>query len=186
MTSKRDQIFDATRDLIFEQGLQDSSMSQIARRANVGMGTIYNYFDSKEELVFSLYSEIKTAMDASIMSGYDASQPVVKRFFHLLRHVVRFGIAHPREFRLTGQLSMVPYVQEQAGGKDYALVTAFDQLFKDAQEQHLIKEMSSNAIGLLILGAINALVEAHAMKQITLEEDLIDMIVTACWDAIKR
>ena len=44
MTSKRDQIIYATRDLIFEQGLQDISMSQIAQRAEVGMGTIYNYF----------------------------------------------------------------------------------------------------------------------------------------------
>jgi TetR/AcrR family transcriptional regulator, repressor of fatR-cypB operon len=37
--------------MILEYGLQDISMSQIAQRAGVGMGTIYNYFASKEDLV---------------------------------------------------------------------------------------------------------------------------------------
>jgi len=59
MSRKRDQIILATRDLVFEQGLQDVAMSQIAQRVQVGMGTIYNYFHSKEDLVFCLFSEIK-------------------------------------------------------------------------------------------------------------------------------
>src|SRR5258708_37026825 len=114
MTSKRDQITRATRDLIFEQGLQDISMSQIAQRAEVGMGTIYNYFERKEELVFSLYSEIKAAMSDYVLDGYDESAPVVVRFMHLLRRVAYFGIEHPREFRLTEQLSSVPFIHEMS------------------------------------------------------------------------
>src|SRR5581483_927722 len=77
MSSKSDQIILAARDLVFEQGLQDVTMSQIAQRAQVGMGTIYNYFPSKEDLVFCLFSEIKTAMSLHVLEGYDLTQPVV-------------------------------------------------------------------------------------------------------------
>ena len=64
MSSKRDHIMLATRDLVFEQQIQDVTRCPRLRgqRAQVGMGTIYNYFPSKEDLVFCLFSEVKAAM----------------------------------------------------------------------------------------------------------------------------
>src|SRR5689334_4537631 len=101
MSNKRDQILLATRDLVFEQGLHDVAMSQVAQRAHVGMGTIYNYFPSKEDLVFCLFSEINAAMTQRILEGYDATQPVVVRVLYLLSSMVQYGLQHPREFLLT-------------------------------------------------------------------------------------
>lgn len=184
MPNKRDHILIATRDLIFEQGLQDISMSQIAQRAEVGMGTIYNYFTSKEELIFGLYSEIKAAMSAYVLEGYDKEQPVVVRFLYLLTSIASYGIKHPREFRLVEQLAQVPFIQEQA--KEYALTTILEQLFIEAQNQHLLKDMPPAVMVLLISGGLNALVEAHATRQIQLDDALIKQAMSACWDAIKR
>jgi AcrR family transcriptional regulator len=186
MASKRNQIIVATRDLIFEQGLQDISMSQIAQRAEVGMGTIYNYFASKEELVFALYSEINAAMSAYVLTGYDRSQPVVVRFLSLLTSIATYGIRHPREFRLVEQLAQVPFIQEQAKASEYPLTAIFEQLFIEAQEQHLLKEMPPPVMFLLISGALNALIEAHTTHQIQLDDALIRQAMSACWDAIKR
>ncbi len=186
MSGKRSQIITATRDLIFEQGLLAVSMSQIARRAEVGMGTIYNYFPSKEALVFCLYRDIKQAMSDYVLDGYDASQPVVTRFLHLLSSIAYYGVQHPREFRLVEQLAQLPFVQEQAVSKDYALAAVLEQVFIEAQTQRLLKDLPPDVIVLLISGALNALVEAHATRQLRLDDALIDQIVSACWDAIKR
>ncbi len=186
MTSKRDLIFNATRDLIFEQGLQSISMSQIARRADVGMGTIYNYFASKEELVYSLYREIKMAMNAAVLADYDEGQPVVRRFLQLLTNIAHYGVQHPREFQLVEQLAQVPYVKEQAQADEYALIRVFHQLFAEAQQQHLLKGLPLDVATLLISGALNALIEAHTSDHIQLNDDLIEQAVTSCWDAIKR
>jgi AcrR family transcriptional regulator len=186
MSNKRDQILTATRDLIFEQGLQAISMSQIAQRAEVGMGTIYNYFASKEELVYSLYREIKTAMSAHMMDGYDEGQPVIVRFLDLLTRIAHYGIDYPREFRLVEQLAQVPYIKEQAKADEYALTAVLNQLFMEAHQQHLLKDLPHEVIALLISGALNALIEAHATRSIQLDDALIEQAVTACWDAIKR
>jgi len=40
-------------DLFAEKGFEATSMSQIAWKARIGKGTVYLYFDSKEELIFS-------------------------------------------------------------------------------------------------------------------------------------
>lgn len=186
MTQKRDQIILATRDLVFENGLQDVSMSQIAHRAEVGMGTIYNYFTSKEELVYCLYDQVKAAMSAYVLDDYDAGQPVILRFLHILTKIAEYGVHHPREFRLSQQLSQVPFIQAQAETTQYPLTTVFDQLFSDARHQHLLKEMPDTVLVMLIVGALNALVEAHATQQIQMDNALIAQAVSACWDAIKR
>ena len=44
---KRDDILTATLDLISEEGLQSTTFSKIFKRANVGSGTVYNYFKNK-------------------------------------------------------------------------------------------------------------------------------------------
>lgn len=184
VTTKRDHIIRATRDLLFEHGLQDTSMAQIAQRAGVGMGTIYNYFANKEELVFTLYSEIKAAMSEFALESYDEIEPVVKRFLHILVRYAQYGVLHPREFRLSQQLGQVAFVQARAG--EYPVTAAVERLFSTANEQHLLKEMPQGVMILLMFGGLNALVEAYAARQIRLDDALIEKAAFACWDAVRR
>src|SRR5438093_13509790 len=49
-TAKCRQIIDGARAVFLAQGFDAASMGEIARRAGVSKGTLYVYFDSKEEL----------------------------------------------------------------------------------------------------------------------------------------
>ena len=52
--SKREQILDALQELINEQDIRNISVSDIAKRANIGKGSIYYYFDSKDTIIDAL------------------------------------------------------------------------------------------------------------------------------------
>ncbi len=54
---RRKQILDAARALLFEKGLKATSISQIAKVAELGVGTIYFYYKSKEEIFAELQEE---------------------------------------------------------------------------------------------------------------------------------
>ena len=54
---RKRQILDAARSLLFEQGLQATSVNKIANSAELGVGTIYFYFSSKEEIFAALQEE---------------------------------------------------------------------------------------------------------------------------------
>ena len=41
---RRKQILDAARALLFEKGLNSTSMNQIAKQAEIGVATIYFYY----------------------------------------------------------------------------------------------------------------------------------------------
>lgn len=50
----RDAILDAAEHLLSEEGYQGMTIEEVARQANLGKGTIYLYFDSKQELALSI------------------------------------------------------------------------------------------------------------------------------------
>ena len=80
MTTKRTAILEATLALIAEHGLHGTAMSMIADKAGVGAGTIYRYFDSKEDLITQLYLEIKREMGKAILEGYSEDLSLRDRF----------------------------------------------------------------------------------------------------------
>jgi AcrR family transcriptional regulator len=53
-SAKRRQIIDGARQVFLAQGFDAASMGEIARAAGVSKGTIYVYFESKEELFAAL------------------------------------------------------------------------------------------------------------------------------------
>jgi len=54
MEAKNRQIIDVAIDLFAEKGFQQTTMQEIAETAGVGKGTIYRFYESKEDLVSSL------------------------------------------------------------------------------------------------------------------------------------
>lgn len=56
-TSKRERILRAAVDVFAEYGYFNAKVSQIAKAAGVADGTIYLYFDGKEDLLITIFRE---------------------------------------------------------------------------------------------------------------------------------
>ena len=48
---KRQRLVDSARDLLYEQGVQRTTLAQIAERADVPPGNVYYYYKTRDELV---------------------------------------------------------------------------------------------------------------------------------------
>lgn len=58
ITARRTQILDAAAKVFAEKGFARATTKEIAAAADVSEGTIYNYFDSKEDLLIGLMSRV--------------------------------------------------------------------------------------------------------------------------------
>src|SRR5688572_31403069 len=56
-TSKRERILRAAVDVFAEHGYFNAKVAQIAKAAGVADGTIYLYFDGKEDLLITIFRE---------------------------------------------------------------------------------------------------------------------------------
>ena len=53
---KRNLIIDAAREIFFEKGFDNSTMADIAKKAGYSKGSIYSYFNSKNEICFHIFN----------------------------------------------------------------------------------------------------------------------------------
>lgn len=176
----------ATLELISEQGFHGTPMSQIAQRANIGVGTIYRYFDSKEDLINELYIDLKARLTRYVVRDYSEGMPVHEGFILLFRNVIRYFIDHPAELLFLEQYENSPLITPATREASLRMVGAADNLFARAIEQKLLKELPAEVMGALISGAVSSLAKLYLSGAVQLDEDTLTAGLEAIWDAIKR
>ncbi|MDF2939025.1 MAG: transcriptional regulator, partial [Paenibacillaceae bacterium] len=57
MEDKKTRIYNCAKELFSTNGFKDTGISDIAKKAGMAVGTIYNYYPSKEKLFMDIYLE---------------------------------------------------------------------------------------------------------------------------------
>lgn len=73
---KRDQILEGAKRVFMKAGFDAATMNDITREAQVSKGTIYVYFNNKEDLFAALIERERTRLVASIRSALSGDAPV--------------------------------------------------------------------------------------------------------------
>jgi AcrR family transcriptional regulator len=89
-SAKRRQIMDGAREVFLGQGFDAASMTEIARKAGVSKGTLYVYFDSKEQLFEAIAHEACGAQAEGVFSLDPADHDVEAVLTRLGRSFVKF------------------------------------------------------------------------------------------------
>ncbi len=89
--ARRNQILDAARALLFEKGLHATSINQIAKQAELGVGTIYFYYRSKEEIFADLQEEGLEILFARILKTSNQNLPPDEKLSTIGRQYIRFS-----------------------------------------------------------------------------------------------
>lgn len=71
MKPKKEKIIDTAISLFAENGFHNTSISQIAQKAGVSKGLMYNYFDSKDDLLKHIFDSGITKLMANFVSNKD-------------------------------------------------------------------------------------------------------------------
>jgi AcrR family transcriptional regulator len=102
---KRNAILAAAAEVVAEQGL-GAPTARIAKLAGVAEGTLFTYFDNKDELLNQLYLDIKAELREVMMTTYPKQASVRDRAQHVWDKFVDWGVAQPQKRRAMAQLSV--------------------------------------------------------------------------------
>lgn len=76
---KKRSIAIAAIDLIAENGLAQTSVESIAMAANVGKGTVYLYFKTKEEIIIEIWDYVCSLLNAHRVEKFKTAQSVYEK-----------------------------------------------------------------------------------------------------------
>lgn len=98
----RASILDAAEELLARQGIRGAALVQIAKRAGLAVGTLYNYFTDRDDLIRALFESrratFRPLLLAAISAGTDL--PFEARLRSYVRGVLEVFESHRRFLKL--------------------------------------------------------------------------------------
>jgi AcrR family transcriptional regulator len=157
---RKKQIVDAANRSFSLFGYKATTMDQVAKMANVGKGTIYNFFTNKEELfdeiVSSLIAEMQLAAEEAIDSHLSFSENTHRALFRIL------------EFRKEHQLTIKLFQEERDMGTpevmdvlrklEHTIISYISEKIRKAINRREIKECNPELTAFIMLKIYIALI----------------------------
>ncbi len=182
--SKRDDILTATLDLISEEGLQSITFSKIFKRANVGSGTVYNYFKNKEELVGELYLRTIDFFSDAILQDYNRSESVFECFKQLLTNMACFAHDYQKEQGFLENYSHSPFIPEKIRNREIPAMTECILLIQRGMEQGIIRKINPMMCTQMISGMLISIIQGSLLGKYPMNDKEFEQVIEICWRAI--
>lgn len=183
--AKREVILDAALSNFAERGYHGTSVPSIAKGAQVGAGTLYRYFDSKETLVNALFVREKERVLAFVMEGYDPATPPRDQFHHFWDRITTYGREHSESFRFLEHHHHAPYLDDASRGLEARVRGMAVGLIGQVQALRVFKPVAPDAIVTIVWGTVVMLMKEHFTGQCPLTAALIQQTEDLCWEAIR-
>jgi AcrR family transcriptional regulator len=184
--SKKEDILNTTLKLVIEKGIHNTPMSLIAEEAGVGMGTIYNYFASKEELINALYLKLKEDEADYMLKNFKSGMAVRQSFFFFWTNILNYFISHPKEFQFLEQFYFSPLIDLKARQQGALYFAELTKVYEEGQNQEILKKGDIIQQIYFTHGSLASLAKFHILGDIRLDKKAIRDAVTAAWDALKQ
>jgi len=81
---KRNDIACACKDILLEYGIKNLTISHIAKTAGIGKGTVYEYFENKEDIVFEIITVFISEYEKRLLEVIGKDSSTKEKLFHFL------------------------------------------------------------------------------------------------------
>jgi len=97
---KRKRILDAATDEFANYGFENTSIQQIAKRAEISVGSVYKYFENKDELFAMVVKENLTLLEELLLHHSSSNEDVIVKAEKVLKELLKFSKKHPQLIKL--------------------------------------------------------------------------------------
>jgi AcrR family transcriptional regulator len=159
-------VLAAAEDVFADAGLHAAHMGEIATRAGVAVGTLYNHFADREALLAGLmdarFAEMLSDMDAALRAS--AGQPFRDRLRTLLVATLGYWDRHRKFVQIvlqgeTGRYQQTfPLAFEKMRAKMRELHARTDKLMLQGSKEKLLRPELADLASFFLLGMMRSLV----------------------------
>ncbi len=161
-SEKREKLVQAAIPVFAKHGFRETKMSDIAIKADVGKGTLYEYFDSKDELflnTFKVWFSYFTEQMQDIVSREKNPHKQLLVFFQqLFATIEQYGVTYFIFFDFWSELTRNPLLNKQEIVNVYqSLRELFSSALEEGVELKVFKPIDCMAAGATLLAISDGL-----------------------------
>ena len=164
---RRQSIIQAAIEVFGKGSFQNSSISEIAQRANVAEGTIYQYFKNKDDLFFSIPVEKTKEFCEELdlhLQGITGAFNKIRKFIWYYLHFFKMNPEYGRILMLEMRVSR-SFVKTDTYRFLRTSTSQILEIIREGQEEGIIrKDVDIYIIRQLILGMLEHIVTRWLLK----------------------
>ena len=178
---KRDALLQTALTLFTERGFYGTPTSQISREAGVATGTLFFYFKTKEELIDTLYRDIKAEAGMALRQGIDKESTIERRLRRVCINFIGWGTKNPAKMQFMEQFEHSSFVSRCAHDEGMLNFTFLYGIVDEGIRKGIIKNFSTDLIfhylassGSGVIGLIQKTSNPEERKALT--EQALDLL----------
>jgi AcrR family transcriptional regulator len=181
-------VLETTLRLINEKDLQATSMALISKESGVSTGSIYHYFQSKEDIINELYKGIVNFHGEVVLKDFYTNESIQERFQRVWENVIRFTMQYPQGFQFIEQYSFSPYIDDAAKQEAYkgSWCGPLAQLYAEAIKQQIFIDLEPKLMVQMNFGSVVYLIKAYLQNNVDLTDEMIQKVIRSCWNAVSK
>lgn len=181
-TDKRKVILDTALTLFTERGFHGTPTSLIAREAGVATGTLFHYFKTKEELIESLYLDIKKEAGTVLRDASKSKDDQKVKLDDVCMKYAEWGLENAQKIHFMQQFCYSPFISKAAHQEGVSnFLFLIDQIslgikegvIRDYPPEIILSIISSGLMGTILAAAR----EKDPQKQHDILRRSIDLIL---------
>ncbi|KEY19866.1 TetR/AcrR family transcriptional regulator [Kaistella antarctica] len=185
ITDKKSALLQATLTLVNNHGFHNTPMSKIAKLAGVSPATIYLYFENKQDLINTLYLEVKESFSVCAFEGYHEEMSVKKGFELIWFNIANYKLNQINEATFLSQCDNSPMIDEAIRIEGLKHLQPLLNLWEKGKKEGIIKPLSDYILYAFTIYPLSFLLEMQDRDIYTLNENVKTKTFQAAWDAIR-
>lgn len=174
VADKRAALLDAAVELFARDGLQNVSTSAIAKKAGVASGTLFTYFDTKQELINELYLEVVDQYIGAVKAAVDPAASPAERLRAYWFAMARWHLDHRAAANVMLQFeASSALTPETEARKDRMEAEMVKTHFPDADLAQK-GPLYAHVVHAMTAGPIRALAHMREKGAVEITEDLLE------------
>lgn len=151
-TEKRKAIMDACLDLFCEKCYQDTSTASISQKAGVATGTLFLYFENKEELVNELYLQCKDELASYLEEGVWEHTTFKAQLRHVWDRNLEWKQLNERKLQFMVQFSSSPTITKLTKERAMSRHTVITEIVRKALDAGEVTASSVELMAAMVSG----------------------------------
>jgi AcrR family transcriptional regulator len=161
---KRQHIMGSALNMFLRKGYQETKIKDIAEEAGIGKGTIYEYFDSKEDLGVQLYEWINIIAETQMINELSVIDDPLERLrvyvLYIMDTHIRFSNFHNFVFGLWADVTRKRMEMDESDELDKALhesMSSLRSVLRYGMEKGVLRVVDIDETAILLFSAIDGI-----------------------------
>ena len=181
---KRRLVLDAALKMFAARGYHGTTVPDVATAARVGTGTLYHYFEHKQQLVNEVYRDTKLRLRAALLDqlpepDLDQAGAAERWFTELWRRLAGFATGEPEAFRFLEMQDHVEYLDLESRQLELSVLAPLFMVGKRMHDR--AGGTRIDVVIALMWGAFVGLVKASRLGYLRLDDESLRQAGSTTW-----